>query len=348
MHHAFLIRATVVVTLLVLAEIAVSQDTIVLKRSGRGSTLLGRIDDVSKTELTISTAGSSQKIAANEVKRLNLGGEPGGLRSGRNSVVSGQFEQALEALTGVRLDGKESRVIKEDLEFYTAFAQAQVALRGGGDPKEAVRVMLDFLRDNRDSFHYYEAVDTLGELAVALGSYDNAAKYFEELGKAPWTELKMRAKSLLARALRSSGDFDGALTTYDEVLSVGLNDAEAARQKAIATVGKAICLAELGKDKEAIQLAEQVMAANDPTDAELFAPSYIAIGTAQRKAGRLMDATLAYLHVDILYFSDRESHAEALYHLSGLWKELNRPDRSLQARENLRSRYGGTSWAKMP
>ena len=324
-----------------------AQDSILLNRSGRGSTILGRITETSKTDITVDVSGDPQKVAANEIKRLNLASEPGGLRSARNSVLAGQFEQAMDSLENIRGERSTSGIIKAEIAFYRAFCRAQVALRGSGDAKDAARELVEFLRENRESFHYYEAVEALGQLALATGEYEAAVRYYDELAKAPWPEYQLKARSLQAQALRADRKPQEALQRFDEVLSSSINDAQAARQKAIASAGKAACLAELGKTDEAIQLAEQIMASNDPTDADLFAPCYIALGTAYRKSGKTLDAALAYLHVDIIYFAERDAHAEALFYLSDLWTELKHPNRALEAKTMLRSRYGGTVWAKM-
>ncbi|MFI4876357.1 MAG: tol-pal system YbgF family protein, partial [Blastopirellula sp. JB062] len=120
-----------------------------------------------------------------------------------------------------------------------------------------------------------------------------------------------------------------------------------ARQKDFATVGKAICLAEQGKPADGVKLIQPVLERANPKDADLFSAAYNALGRCYLKEGKPKDALLAFLHTDILFYGNPEMHAEALYYMSKLWKEVNDPDKGVAAYELLRSRYAGSRWASM-
>ena len=80
---------------LIVASSLLAQDTVTLnQRTRRGSKVLGTIKKVSATELVVSANGGERKIPVNEIQRIGLGGEPTGLRQGRNAIFSGQYEQA--------------------------------------------------------------------------------------------------------------------------------------------------------------------------------------------------------------------------------------------------------------
>jgi tetratricopeptide (TPR) repeat protein len=221
-----------------------------------------------------------------------------------------------------------------------------LAIRGASDPLNAAKGLVNFIKTRPDNFHYYEVAELLGDLAVTLGKFDVAAKYYGDYASAPFPEYKMRGGILEANAMRATEQYADAEKRYEQILGLPVAGPESARLKTLAEIGKAACVAARGNFDEAIAALEKVIATNDPSDAEVFAPAYNAMGFAYTKAGKTMDAVLAYLHVDVLFFNQRNEHAEALYHLSTLWNDLNKPDRAVQARKILAERYAGTVWAK--
>jgi tetratricopeptide (TPR) repeat protein len=137
-----------------------------------------------------------------------------------------------------------------------------------------------------------------------------------------------------------------ALAKFDGVLAASQDDARAREQKLLATLGRAVCLAGTGKADEGIALATKIIDENNSQEKPvLFAKAYNALGTCFLKAEKRQDALLAFLHVDLLFNQDPDAHAESLYHLSSLWKDMNKSERVLKARSLLESRYSGSPWA---
>jgi tetratricopeptide (TPR) repeat protein len=178
-----------------------------------------------------------------------------------------------------------------------------------------------------------------------MGKYEDAVKAYSAIAtRAPFEDYQMRANNSAARALVANKNYAEALTKFQAVLDAGLATPEAAQQKMFATIGKAQCLGETGKPDEGIKMLEDIIQKNDPADTKLFARTYNALGACQMKAGRPKDAVQAYLHTDVLFYSDGEAHAEALYWLNKLWTDLNRGDRAITSRNTLRERYAGSLW----
>jgi tetratricopeptide (TPR) repeat protein len=291
--------------------------------------------------------GASQTFAVNDVKRVTFEGEPTELNRARADVLSGQLEQALEGLKKIDVNGIGREIVKQDVQFYLALVQARLALKSGGDKNKAAADMNAFFRANPGNFHYFEAAQVLGDLAMALDKPEVAKTFYDELGKAPWGEYKMRAAVLGADALKARGDFAAALPEYEKVINATIDTPEAARQKLVSRIGKAECLANTGAVEEAVNICQEIIKNNDSNDQELFGRAYNALGAAYLKANKPQDAALAFLHVDTLFFADPEQHAQALYYLSDLWSQLNQPDRALEARTTLKNRYAGTRWARL-
>ena len=105
-------------------------------------------------------------------------------------------------------------------------------------------------------------------------------------------------------------------------------------------------MAALKKPDEAIAIVEEIIQKGDPEDAPLMARAYNVLGNAQRQAGRVKEALLAFLHVDILYSSVPDAHAEALSNLAELWQQVHKTDRANRARQTLEELYKDSPWAK--
>ena len=133
---------------------------------------------------------------------------------------------------------------------------------------------------------------------------------------------------------------------FASALAIDSDTAESKRQKRLATVGKARCLAETGSPGDGVKMIEQIIADNDASDAVLFGRAYNAQGDCLRKLEKTKDALMAYLHVDVLFYSDPDVHAESLYHLSKLWSDIGKSDRAVAARNLLDERYPGSIWSR--
>jgi len=330
-----------------MAAEGIAQDTITLKRRGRrGSKILGEITEVSRTSIKLKTGDGTKSISVNEVQRISLNGEPSGLRQARTAVLAGQYEQAITALDGLRVRGNLGGLIRQEIGYYRAIAEALLALQGNGDLVEAKTRLNDHMRNDPQTFHFFEAVEVLGDLSKAVGDYDDTAKYYTLIGKAPWPDYELRGQVLLGNALRSQAQWKSAILEFDKALSANAADPASIRQQSLARIGKAACQAELGEASQAISDLQDVIAKHDTQDGELFAQAYLALGAAHAKLDQPMDAVLAYLHVDLLFYKQRSAHAEALFHLAELWPVLEQPSRGIESRRMLQARYGGSVWAK--
>jgi tetratricopeptide (TPR) repeat protein len=339
--------AFVALALLALASSAHAQrdqDQIFLPK---GTPVRGSLADSAMTpnKVTIETATGPRAVEVNEIVRFGFKEEPPELAAARNNVIQRNYNQALAELK--KLDGQrlDRAFVRQDVEFYKALCLCRLAINEGGDKKAAIDAMLAFVNKAAQSYHFYEAAETLGDLAMASGKWADAAKYYGPLSSAPWADYQMRANNAIAKALVGEKQFEPALEKYKAVLASELSTPEALRQKNLATVGKATCLAETGKPDEAIALLQDTINKNDPQDIPLFARAYNALGRCYLKQNKPKEAVLALLHTDMLFYGDADAHAEALYHLSKLWTDVNKSDRAIAARNTLRERYSSSVWA---
>lgn len=337
------IRTTLLSLILIgcAAPLLAQNDQIV---SHSGDITRGAIKKISPNEIEIEERGTARKIPRSQIKTINFANEPRELRQGRDAAMGDKYDEALENLAKVKADDLSRDELKQELAYFMAYAKGKLAL-AGGDRAGAEKELLDFVKANGESFHFYEAAELLGDLAFAGGNFDDAARRYKALSKSDSPEVQMRAGFLEAKSLLGKGDAAGALAKFDQVIASPLNDPAAARIKAQCEVGKARCLIETGKAAEGVALAQGVIDRNDPKEFELFGAAYNALGVGHLKMDQKKIAVIDFLYVDLLFPSDRQSHPEALYYLEKLWTEQGKTDRAQECRNLLREQYGGTTWA---
>jgi tetratricopeptide (TPR) repeat protein len=232
------------------------------------------------------------------------------------------------------------------LEFYQAYVAAKLAENGEGEIDAAGKKLNAFAKSYPNSFHYLEASELMGDLLMISGRFENAQKQYAELSKALWPDYKMRAAVAIGRSLQAQNKHAEAIQQFESALALPDDGGDAQNQKLAASLGKAMSLAETGKADEATTMIEKIIQEADPQQKELNARAYDALGTCYEKANKNKDALFAFLHVDVLYSTVPDAHAEALYHLVTLWKIIGQEERSREARETLQQKYAASRWAK--
>jgi tetratricopeptide (TPR) repeat protein len=309
----------------------------------------GRVVGISHVEVVVEqgpSGGITKQIPVNEIISITYDQDPTGLKTARTHLAAGHFDEALASLEKLNPAQIGRPAIRQDVEFYKAYCRAQLALGGSGEIAPAGKEMIAFVNNHKDSYHWLKANEIVGDLLVANGSFAAAETYYAKVGEVPWPDYKMRAGVAIGRALLAQKKYPEALKSFEGVLAINADDDLAQAQRTAATLGKARVLAAENKPEEAVKLAEGALAKIRLEQTALMAQAYNVLGTAQRAAGRPKDALFAFLRVDLLYAAVPEAHAEALFNLSQLWGDLQRPDRAAQARQTLQQQYKSSPWAK--
>jgi tetratricopeptide (TPR) repeat protein len=315
-------------------------------KTGKTS-VAGEITAMTSENVTVKNAQGEVVKPVNQITTIIFEGEPAQLNLARVAISNGRYEDALAGLQKIDASKVEKAFITQDIEFYKALCAARLALRGTGTIRDAGRDMAMFVSRNGDNYHWLEANETVGDLLVANGQFAAAEPYYAALAKTPWPDYQMRSGVATGRVLLAQGKLAEATKAFEQVIAtqVGERDALGQTQRMLGELGKARCLAE-GPDKDAaIKLAEEIIAKADPENVAVQAQAYNTLGTALRKAGKPQEALLAFLHVDVLYFTSAEDHAEALANLAQLWSEVQKPERAAQALQTLKTRYKNSRWA---
>jgi tetratricopeptide (TPR) repeat protein len=341
-----IIGVTAVMLPLAATSLAPAQTISDRVRLTRGSET-GEVAKMTPHEVTVTKGSAdSRTIAVNEIRSIVFDGEPPELSQARINAQNGGYKNALVALEKIDVNAVRRDFIKQDIEFYAAWCAAKMALAGDGQIGEAGRQLNSFVRSHPQNFHYLAAMETMGDLLMAGERYDLAQKQYAELTRTPWPDYKMRAAVAIGRSLQAQGKHAEAIGQFDAALAVSDESAQSQNQRLEATLGKAVSLADTGKVDEAVEIIERVIYDADPQQKELHARAYNALGNCYRKANKMKDALLAYLHVDVLYANVPEAHAEALANLAPLWQAVGQEERAREARELLEERYAGSRWSK--
>jgi tetratricopeptide (TPR) repeat protein len=336
------------IALLVAPQIAHGQEFDQIFPIPSGAPIRGTVTNMTRSSVTIDVGGVKREVPVNGIRRLNFATDPGELRTARDNISTGRFEDAKEDLAKINLAGVTQEVVKADIAFFKAYADAELALTGTVDKEAAHGALLSFVQNNSQNYHFFEAAELLGDLAMARGKFAEAQSYYRGLEQADWPKYKMRAAILQAKALLPQKNFAEAMKMYDTVIASSLSTPEVNREKEFAKIGRVVCLANQGDVQQAEQIVNEIIQKNDAKDTALFGRAYNALGAVHVKAGKPKLALTDYLHTDLLFYTDPEVHAEALYFLSKLWNDAAKnSDEALRTRELLKARYPGSLWSQL-
>ncbi|MBI1904369.1 MAG: tetratricopeptide repeat protein [Planctomycetia bacterium] len=324
----------------------------VVKTSDSKSTA-GTLQSVTRNEIVIQDTDQKEvKIEVNRIDSIRFHQEPTMMGQARSAVEEGNYDQALKRLANETLDpAKIERLeVKQELEYFKARSLAGAALASGQvkDLREAGTTMIKFLTEYPTTWRYYEAQQVIGDLLLAVGETQKAIDAYKTIEAAPWDDFKMRGAVYRGRAQQQGKQFDAALKTFESALALGAGkkDPLIEAQVLAATVGRAACLAETGNADEAVKIVAEVIESADPENKELHAVAFVTLGNCYVKANKPKEALLEFLKVHLLYNTYPNYHAEALYNLSLLWRQIGKTDRADESLRMLQERYSGSQWAK--
>lgn len=324
---------------------AAASETINRKRD---KPIPGDVTSVSKTEVTIKNSkGDSIKVPANEIQSIAWTGDTPETGVARSDENAGRYQKAIDGYQKALQSGKASNAFaKADLEFGIARCSAKLALGEPAKIDDAIKKLDDFKKSQSDHYRFYEAVHLQGQLYAAKGDALKAKLAFDTLSKAPWKESQMAAKNASGKLLLKDNKLDEAAAEYEAVVAMTPEGPVEESQRQEAVLGKARILIAQKKYEESLKLLDEVIDKAAADDAKVNAEAFLRKGDCLREKGDDKDALLAYLHVDVLFASEKPLHAEALFRLSQLWDKVGSKARADEARDRLRTDYDHTEWAK--
>jgi len=303
----------------------------------------GKVVAVSPTVVTLERSNQTLDFPVNEIESICFDDEPVTLPTIRLAVQTGDFLHASEALSQIDTSGIANPLVLQDIEYFKAYIAAQEVLTPGVSKeniRDGVRLMANFLKNHPESWRMLKATEIVGDLAVASGALEQAVRFYEPLVTAPWTDYQMRGQIAIANIDLAAGRIDQAKTGFEAVINNPETTPVAKRQKIVARMGAARCLAQQKNLDQAIVAMEEVVKLTNPEDTPLCAAACNLLGDFFLEDGKKNEALLAYLRVDLLYSNVRLEHIKALQHLAQLWHERGKIDRESEVRQKLNDRYG--------
>ena len=316
-------------------------------RSSDGALLAsGNITQITPTKVLVTSSGKEKEVSVNDIAQIAFEGEPGQMKTARKHIAEEKYEEALEVLEKLQLAADANPEVHADYDYYKALANGKLVMHGSGNPVEAGRMLVAFITAHASSYHYFDAVEMLGDLLILAGRYDNAIEYYNRLAQAPWPNRKIRAAAAMGRTHLLQGKLADAAKAFDAALAVQTTGDEAEALRGEAALGKLRCQAETGKPDVALKEVEATIAKIEPEQKSLLALAYNIRGLLHRKLGQEKEALMDYLHVEVLYADNADAHAEALAALAELFAKTQQPDRANRAKQTLLENYPHSPWNK--
>ena len=309
----------------------------------KGVTATGKIESITKNEVSIAVKGVPQKYKTNEISKIVFDDEPSSIENARNFITNRQYDQAVTELNKVG-ELKDPRITLE-VKYLKAFLAAKMALSGMGSANAAAGQLNAALAANPDSHHAYQGAELMGDLAMSIGRADSAATFYNQLAQAPFPEVKALAAYKAGDVALTTNKIADARKQFELLANAKATDAETNRLKSLAEVGLAVCDAKSGKSKEALAKLQELIKNNDSSDQALFARISNAMGLCYQDLGQNEQAALAYLRTDLLFPSSPELHAEALYQLAQLLPKVNETQEGIAAKNRLKQKYPSSAWS---
>ena len=203
-------------------------------------------------------------------------------------------------------------------------------------------------KSNPNSHHRFSVKLLLGRLALARNVPQRAMEYFNELAQSPEDVQKAAALYYIARTKLELGQPAEARSQLKGLLSAAASSPEMGRYKSLAAVLDARSQLAEGDAEPALQALNELAEREDNTDLPLFAAINNARGACYQALDQPQRAAYSYLQTDLLFFTDAEAHAEALYHLRRLLMAVGEPARAASAGQRLANLYASSSWANKP
>lgn len=303
-------------------------------------TLTGKIRDVAAESVTLLENNKERIVPANLVVWIQYDKEPVALTTARTLLQAGAYDEAIAKLAEITPAEQRNMIegMQAENDFITAYATAMKSLTAGNSEGmlSAGKLLKAFVDKYPKSYHIWESNLLIGEMLVALKRPEQAQSAFEQLAKAPWSDLQLQAQIALGQLALEQNEDAKARQLFEKIVAfTGDTTPRVTAKKSLAKIGLAQILIRQDKSDEAVAQLKELIDTVDNSDPGLMAKLYNTLGEAHEKGGNPQAAILDYLHTDLLYSTAKVEHVKSLQALARLWKQ-SRPDRAAEVTKRLK------------
>jgi tetratricopeptide (TPR) repeat protein len=300
----------------------------------------GTIVSMSAGDIRFKNGDRVQTIPSDSIQSIQFEGQPQPITDAQTALLSGHQRETRRELAKIDPANLTNHSLVAEYEFIDLWTLAQLAMRGDGDIREVGGSAAGFIEKWPDDYRQNRVRELIGDLLMTVGEYDKAINYYQTAAKTSGPRRKAICRLKTGKASLAAGKPKQAVKVYEQLA----DDEKSTDLAPLGQLAAARALLIQQKPDEAIALVEPLIEKIDPEDRQLSAETYNTLGTALRETGRFEEALLAFLHVDILYPTDTDAHAEALANITKLWNELKRADRAAETEKILQNRYQNSRW----
>jgi tetratricopeptide (TPR) repeat protein len=306
--------------------------------------LSGTIESESVTQIVIKSGGALRTVKPEDVRdivydvsivfkvdyRVALDHETKGEKAVNRETRQAEFDEALKRYEALHKAATSERA-RRHVEFKIARVLGLAAL-DAASVRAAIAKLNEFQRAHPQAWQKQRATQLLAALCVRDGQVDAAKAAYESFAATPRLapHIVQDCQLAVVRILVQAKRYDAADAKLQEFLRSSPEDGT---NRVRAQLLAAECQAAQGHVDDATKAVESLI--DGLADSELKAQAYNTLGDCYRAANRAREAMWAYLWVDVIYHSDRQEHARALYHLIKLFDEFKDEKRAAQFRVKL-------------
>src|SRR5262245_45873146 len=185
-RHWFIFAASVAIACVAIGQPASGQtqlDQVFLTKGPPSRGTIPADSGMTRDKVTLEAGAVKREIEVPDIVRITFKEDPPELNAARNHVIQKNYNQALTDLK--KVDQRIDRAyVRQDVEYYKALCQCRLAMSEGGDKSAASEAMVAFVTRAPQSYHFYEAAEVLGDLAMASGKWADASRYYGPIASA--------------------------------------------------------------------------------------------------------------------------------------------------------------------